>query len=82
MLVTIYQINSPALSFEASAFDTVGSMLENINKYRGPENQIQDLYLDSARKQKANADWWLFFNTVFYTLSVSPSAAVAVVSKV
>jgi hypothetical protein len=82
MLVTIYQINVPAISFDASPFDTVGSMLENINKYRGPENQIQDLYLDAARKQKASADSWLFFNTVFYTLSVSPSAAVAVVSKV
>lgn len=82
MLVTIYQINKAAISFDASPFDTVGSMLENINKYRGPENQIQDLYLDAARKQKASADSWLFFNTVFYTLSVSPSAAVAVVSKV
>ena len=82
MLVTIYQVNKPAISFDASPFDTVGSMLENINKYRGPENQIQDLYLDAARKQKASADSWLFFNTVFYTLSVSPSAAVAVVSKV
>ena len=82
MLVTIYQINLPVISFDASPFDTIGSMLENINKYRGPENQIQDLYLDAARKQKASADSWLFFNTVFYTLSVSPSAAVAVVSKV
>lgn len=82
MLVTIYQVNSPVISFDASPFDTVGSMLENINKYRGPENQIQDLYLDAARKQKASADSWLFFNTIFYILSVSPSAAVAVVSKV
>ena len=53
MLVTIYQINKVAISFDASPFDTVGSMLENINKYRGPDNQIQDLYLDAARKKKS-----------------------------
>ena len=73
MLVTLYQINSPAISFDASAFDTVGSMLENINKYRGPDNQIQDLYLDAARKQKAANDSWLFFNTVFYISNTSPA---------
>ena len=74
MLVTLYQINKVAISFDASPFDTVGSMLENINKYRGPENQIQDLYLDAARKQKANAASWLLFNTIFYmsTVSVGP----------
>lgn len=77
MLVTLYQVNSPAISFDASPFDTVGSMLENINKYRGPENQIQDLYLDAARKQKASADSWLFFNTVFYISNIFPVVAVA-----
>ena len=77
MLVTLYQVNSPAISFDASPFDTVGSMLENINKYRGPENQIQDLYLDAARKQKACADSWLFFNTVFYISNIFPVVAVA-----
>ena len=77
MLVTIYQTNKPVISFEASAFDTVGSMLENINKYRGPANQIQDLYLDAARKQKASADSWLFFNTVFYISNIFPVVAVA-----
>ena len=71
MLVTIYQTNLPVISFEASAFDTVGSMLENINKYRGPDSQIQDLYLDAQRTKKAVKDSWLFFNTIFYTLSVS-----------
>jgi len=71
MLVTIYQINSPAISFEASPFDTVGSMLENINKYRGPDNQIQDLYLDAARTQKANTSSWIFMNTIFYISTVS-----------
>ena len=77
MLVTLYQVNSPVISFDASPFDTVGSMLENINKYRGPENQIQDLYLDAARKQKASADSWLFFNTVFYISNIFPVVAVA-----
>ena len=77
MLVTIYQTNKPVISFEASAFDTVGSMLENINKYRGPANQIQDLYLYAARKQKASADSWLFFNTVFYISNIFPVVAVA-----
>ena len=56
MLVTIYQTNLPVISFEASAFDTVGSMLENINKYRGPDSQIQDLYLDAQRTKKAVKD--------------------------
>ena len=72
MLVTIYQVNKPVISFDASAFDTVGSMLENINKYRGPDAQIQDLYLDATRKQKASADSWLFFNTVFYISNIFP----------
>jgi hypothetical protein len=71
MLVTIYQTNLPVISFDASPFDTVGSMLENINKYRGPDSQIQDLYLDAQRTKKAAKDLWLFFNTIFYTLSVS-----------
>ena len=71
MLVTLYQVNSPVISFDASPFDTVGSMLENINKYRGPDSQIQDLYLDAQRTKKAAKDSWLFFNTIFYTLSVS-----------
>ena len=71
MLVTIYQTNLPVISFEASPFDTVGSMLENINKYRGPDSQIQDLYLDAQRTKKAAKDLWLLFNTIFYTLSVS-----------
>jgi hypothetical protein len=48
-------------------------MLENINKYRGPENQIQDLYLDAARKQKANKTSWLLFNTIFYISIIGPS---------
>jgi len=73
MLVTIYQINSPAISFDAYPFDTVGSMLENINKYRGPDAQIQDLYLDATRKQKASVDSWLFFNTVFYISNIFPA---------
>ena len=77
MLVTLNQVNSPVISFDASPFDTVGSMLENINKYRGPANQIQDLYLDAARKQKASADSWLFFNTVFYISNIFPVVAVA-----
>jgi hypothetical protein len=74
MLVTLYQINKVAISFDASPFDTVGSMLENINKYRGPDNQIQDIYIDAARKQKANTSSWLFMNTIFYmsTVSVGP----------
>jgi hypothetical protein len=71
MLVTIYQTNLPVISFDASPFDTVGSMLENINKYRGPDSQIQDLYLDAQRTKKAAKDLWLLFNTIFYTLSVS-----------
>jgi len=76
MLVTIYQVNKPVISFDASPFDTVGSMLENINKYRRPDAQIQDLYLDAQRTKKATKDSWLFFNTIFYTLSVSvPSVA-------
>ena len=74
MLVTIYQTNLPVISFEASAFDTVGSMLENINKYRGPDSQIQDLYLDAQRTKKAAKDSWLLFNTIFYTLSVLVSS--------
>ena len=73
MLVTLYQINKVAISFDASPFDTVGSMLENINKYRGPDNQIQDLYLDAARKQKSNAASWLLFNTIFYISNIAPS---------
>jgi len=75
MLVTLYQINKPAISFEASPFDTVGSMLENINKYRGPDNQIQDLYLDAARTQKANTSSWIFMNTIFYISTVSDGGA-------
>jgi hypothetical protein len=71
MLVTIYQTSLPVISFDASAFDTVGSMLENINKYRGPDSQIQDLYLDAQRTKKAVKTSRLFFNTIFYTLSVS-----------
>jgi hypothetical protein len=71
MLVTIYQVNKSVISFDASPFDTVGSMLKNINKYRGPDAQIQDLYLDVQRTKKAAKDSWLLFNTIFYTLSVS-----------
>lgn len=71
MLVTIYQVNKPVISFDASAFDTVGSMLRNINKYRGPENQIHHLYIDAQRTKKANTNSWVLFNTIFYTLSVS-----------
>jgi hypothetical protein len=74
MLVTLYQQNKVAISFDASPFDTVGSMLENINKYRGPDNQIRDLYIDALRKQKANQDSWLLFNTIFYISNVAPSA--------
>jgi hypothetical protein len=74
MLVTLYQQNKVAISFDASPFDTVGSMLENINKYRGPDNQIRDLYTDSLRKQKAATDSWLLFNTIFYISSVDPSS--------
>ena len=74
MLVTLYQINKPAISFDASPFDTVGSMLENINKYRGPDNQIQDIYLDPFRKQKAASDSWLLFNTIFYISNVGPAS--------
>lgn len=74
MLVTIYQTNKPVISFDASPFDTIGSMLENINKYRGPENQIKDIYVDSTRKQKASSSSWLLFNTVFYTSNIDPSA--------
>ena len=66
MLVTIYQTNKSVISLEASAFDTVGSMLENINKYRGPENQILDIYLDAERKKKAQPTSWLLLNTIFY----------------
>jgi hypothetical protein len=74
MLVTIYQTNKSVISFEASAFDTVGSMLENINKYRGPDAQIQDLYVDAQRINKAVKTSRLFFNTIFYTLSVPVSS--------
>ena len=74
MLVTIYQVNKPVISFEASAFDTVGSMLRNINKYRGPDNQIHHLYLDAGRTKKASDNTWILFNTTFYTLSVSVSS--------
>ena len=74
MLVTIYQINKRVISFDASPFDTIGSMLENINKYRGPENQIKDIYVDATRKQKASSSSWLLFNTVFYTSNIDPSA--------
>lgn len=74
MLVTIYQINKSVISFDASPFDTVGSMLENLNKYRGPENQIKDIYVDPTRKQKASSSSWLLFNTVFYTSNIDPSA--------
>lgn len=77
MLVTLYQQNKVAISFDASPFDTVGSMLENINKYRGPDNQIRDIYLDPFRRQKAATDSWLFFNTIFYISSVDPSSVVA-----
>jgi hypothetical protein len=77
MLVTLYQQNKVAISFDASPFDTVGSMLENINKYRGPDNQIRDIYVDPFRKQKAVADSWLFFNTIFYISSVDPSSVEA-----
>ena len=77
MLVTIYQINKPVISFDASPFDTIGSMLENINKYRGPENQIQDIYIDATRKQRASMDSWLLFNTIFYTSNVAPAPAPA-----
>jgi hypothetical protein len=71
MLVTIYQTNKPVITFDASPFDTVGSMLRNINKYRGPDSQIQDLYLDAQRTKKAVKNSWLLINTIFYTLSVS-----------
>jgi hypothetical protein len=71
MLVTIYQVNKPVISFDASAFDTVDSMLRNINKYRGPENQIHHLYIDAQRTKKASNNTWILFNTIFYTLSVS-----------
>jgi len=74
MLVTLYQQNKVAISFDASPFDTVCSMLENINKYRGPDNQIRDLYTDALRKQKATTDSWLLFNTIFYISSVDPSS--------
>ena len=74
MLVTIYEINKRVISFDASPFDTIGSMLENINKYRGPENQIKDIYVDATRKQKASSSSWLLFNTVFYTSNIDPSA--------
>jgi hypothetical protein len=74
MLVTIYQTNKPVISFDASPFDTIGSMLDNINKYRGPDAQIQDLYLDAQRTKKAIKTSKLFFNTIFYTLSVSLSS--------
>jgi hypothetical protein len=77
MLVTLYQQNKVAISFDASPFDTVGSMLENINKYRGPDNQIRDIYVDPFRKQKAVADSWLLFNTIFYISSVDPSSVEA-----
>ena len=77
MLVTLYQQNKVAISFDASPFDTVGSMLENINKYRGPDNQIRDIYLDPFRKQKAATDSWLLFNTIFYISSVDPSSVAA-----
>ena len=50
------------------------NLLENINKYRGPDSQIQDLYLDAKRTKKAAKDSWLFFNTIFYTLSVLVSS--------
>lgn len=66
MLVTLYQVNKPVISFDASPFDTVRSMLENINKYRGPENQIRVIYLDAERKKKATPTSWLLFNTIFY----------------
>jgi hypothetical protein len=66
MLVTLYQVNKPVISFNASPFDTVRSMLENINKYRGPENQIRDIYLDAERKKKAIPTSWLLLNTIFY----------------
>ena len=71
MLVTIYQVNKPVISFDASSFDTVDSMLRNINKYRGPENQIHHLYIDAQRTKKASNNTWILFNTIFYTLSVS-----------
>jgi hypothetical protein len=71
MLVTIYQTNKPVITFDASPFDTIGSMLDNINKYRGPDNQIQDLYIDAQRTKKAIKTSKLFFRTIFYTLSVA-----------
>jgi len=71
MLVTIYQTNKPVITFDASPFDTIGSMLDNINKYRGPDNQIQDLYIDAQRTKKAIKTTKLFFRTIFYTLSVA-----------
>ena len=71
MLVTIYQTNKPVITFDASPFDTIGSMLDNINKYRGPDAQIQDLYVDAQRTKKAIKTSRLFFNTIFYTLSVA-----------
>jgi len=76
MLVTIYQTNLPVITFDSSPFVTIGFMLENINKYRGPDAQIQDLYLDAQRTKKADKNSWLLLNTIFYTLSVSsPSVA-------
>jgi len=71
MLVTIYQTNKPVITFDASPFDTIGSMLDNINKYRGPDAQIQDLYIDAQRTKKAIKTSKLFFRTIFYTLSVA-----------
>jgi len=71
MLVTIYQTNKPVITFDASPFDTIGSMLDNINKYRGPDNQIQDLYIDAQRTKKAIKTSKVFFRTIFYTLSVA-----------
>jgi len=54
------------IEFDASVFDTVGSLLEKLNKYRGPTEQILQMYRDSAGNQPAgDSDLLIFVATLF-----------------
>lgn len=56
-----FQTGDP-LIINVGQFDTLDSMLENMNEFRSPGNQIIRLFIDSQCTKVAQTNKWFLFN--------------------
>jgi hypothetical protein len=56
-----FQTGDP-LIINVGQFDTIESMLENMNEFRAPDNQIKRLFADSQCTITVQTNKWFLFN--------------------